>query len=242
MKNIKVFKSTIIVIIVCVIDWLSSNIPLIDFYKDGHISQEELLLNVVNSSSGYSSFLKCTMIYVILFLIFYDYLNVKDKGVLLIRKKNRDHYCIYKFKRILLFASLFTLIHEIINIIGVLIAFPISLVSEYLFIYGSIINVFTLIFFYAQTGLVLEILRTRFSKAISLLMASLIYIIQYYAFNLIGSIRYPLEDALVLEDIVGIGIPIFYVISVYGRSLLIIIVLNIIYKELFARKDIYSFE
>lgn len=241
MKN-RLFKSSILLSLLFLVDWFASNKPLIDFYQNGKISIHDLLFSMINDSSGYQSSLEYTLIYIIPFLLYLSYVGGRATIVEVTRLKQRKNYVQKKLLHIIISVAFFAGIHEIIAAAGMVYVLPFRMLVEYNYFGGMLVQTGVLSLFYIQTGLLYEICSCLVFGKMALLAAFLVYLIQFYTALLSNKLWLPCDDVTVLYGLLIKELSLPDVMLILVRGYLMGIVLYQFYRYVFERKDLLQYE
>jgi hypothetical protein len=181
------------------------------------------------------------MILSLLFLLFYEYFAIDSSSKFIIRSRSREYYCKIKIWRIAIAGLLFAIIHEVVNLIGIIGIFSIDEILEYNIICAEYVQVVNLTMFYLQIGIIYEILRLYIGKVLSLVSGFVMCATQYYVYLLFQPTWLPMYDLLYMDRIVTQNIDVAEVVVMVGRNVAFIYILGKLYTHIFRRDDIYDY-
>ncbi|MDO5411488.1 MAG: WxPxxD family membrane protein [Lachnospiraceae bacterium] len=244
--NVRILKGLPFLIALFIVDWCSSNIPLLKFHQNGLNSglnpQKELLFTIIYTNSGFQSIVEYTLIYIIPYLVFLNYISGRTSIAEFIRMPSRTYHLRHQLRNITISSAVFTFVHEFIAWIGTAVILPVSLLKANRWFEASLFHFLSIFLFYIQVGLFCKILAQLSVGKIQLLYTFLFYAGMFYLWRLSILDWTPVKDTALLEGIMTRTLSSFEIVLRFIRELSFIILLYLLNGQLFERSDLIPYE
>lgn len=227
-------------IVFLIIDWNISNLPLIKMGTDEIISREEVFISFFDPTNGYSGMLQILVIYGIILLLSFDFVQGKESPAFIIRFKGRKAFKRNEILKIFLVALSFSTLHEVINLIFIVINLNGFTVP---FRY-SLFTIGILTLFYTQMGIISQIVwdLTK-NKTLGVLIPLFLTFIEFLMWKyFIPDIYMPYMDLLLPFQLICGSVHVFEILISLLRYIFLTLLLYFISQKVFSKKDILEKE
>ncbi|MCI5512135.1 MAG: WxPxxD family membrane protein [Oliverpabstia sp.] len=226
------------------VDCHFSNYPILNMIHTEYLSETDVLMSLHDSVNGYNGLLEMLFVYTLPFLLGSYYISDKQVFFRVVRYGTRRKYKQAETKKMILAATIFTIIHQVIDFLYTTANFKWPLLMEYSFGLYTIVAGVIAVLFYIQTGLIYQIIRDWIKKDLAALLITLgLNFVQYVL------IKYSIvkcwimgKDLFVAFDFFSGNCDLYVILFTIIRSLLFSICLYLINQVLFEKKDIIRYE
>lgn len=245
MKRYKFIAVMITDIIFFVFHWFCCNASIIANHK--HMkNKEELFLSLFADNGGYEWRQSIMVIYIIPFLLGISFIMSYEEEIFnIIRLKSRRQFCKRYLFFVIIYSLWFSLLHEIVNVVGMALFFENKLIKDYNVLINSLINSIIIAIFYVKVGVVFQLYKIFTSSAVSNILTLLTYCTLYYSvyiFPVVEKINLPCYDCSIIYLLIlnSVTVKSFFVILL--RILLVLFALLLLYDYFYLKKDILKNE
>lgn len=244
MQKFKYLKSIIIVFVCSVLYWCMVELPVITRLKEDSFiedTEEHQILAVVGHSGGYEDILGI-ILFVSLFCFCLNFLLLPYTEMLFVRLNSRKKYIIYNMKHTIIFSILFAIIHEVINMIGMLLCFSVSALENLQFFRCMFISFAAITLFYIHVGIILQLLNICIIRKYTSVIVFLMYMFEYLLIRVKFINWAPCCDGAILLRLLEKRISKERIIFLFSENIFVCLLLVIILNYLFLQKDILKNE
>lgn len=244
MQKFKYLKSIIIVFACSVLYWCMAELPVITRLKENPFiedTEEYQILAVVGHNGGYEDILGI-ILFVSLFCFCLNFLLLPYAETLFVRLSSRKKYISYNMRHTIIFSILFALIHEVINMIGMLLFFSLSALENLQFFYCMFVSFVAITLFYIHVGIILQLLNIWMIRKYAGVMVFFMYMFEYLLIRVKFINWAPCCDGAILLRLLEKSISKERIIFLFSENIFVCLFLVIILNYLFLQKDILKNE
>lgn len=197
----RMLKGMLFVCILYVVDLLVCHMYLLNnMYKKNFISESVFNENLI--INDYHSLIKYSIVYMIVFLIYINYVLGNKRPEAFIRFKSRNHYYNFIYRWVLLTSFFYSSLHEAISVVLVLRYGNMELLLSHGWLSGEIFQVSACTFYYFLVFMFQEIVKGKQSNGWAQIATVLFFAGSYYIRTiLIDSDWFPLKDLIPLREL-----------------------------------------
>ena len=242
MQKFKYVKVMIIVFCISILYWCMAELPVIMKSKENHFlenMEEYRILGVVGHSGGYEDILGI-ILFVFPFCLCLNYILMPCTVSLFVRLKSRKEYVLYSMKHTIIFAILFSVIREGIDIIGMLTCFDFFALRNIQFFKCIMVSLLALILFFIQVGSVLQLFNVCFSRKCTGVAVFFMYMFEYLLIRVKLIYWAPCCDSAILPELLEKGISNRRIVFLFLEGTIFCIFLMILFRYFFFTKGYFE--
>lgn len=174
----RVFEGMTCAGILLLVDRLSSFRPIYNMYSKGFLNKAEFTENII--IGDYNSLLHIFVIYMIMFVMLEEYINEKSQIYILVRYVDIDNWWLHKISKTVLYAAAFSLLHEGIGMVFVIVFGNIKTVFLHGYFGAALFQLFSTTLYLAIVYVWKEFFMTFFSPTLSQFVTIVLFCTLYF--------------------------------------------------------------